>query len=113
MSRGTTNLLLVACTSLLLCACFVFRDTIPAASGTGYDGGRYAAWAKTLGIGSLIDSAAARWQQPPAGAERPLDTYHARRVLPSLAVHYLLTGTGIETSTANVILAFIALNILL
>ena len=113
MSRGTTNLLIVACTLLLLCACFVVRDTIPAASGTGYDGGRYAAWAKTLGIGSLIDSAASRWQPPRPDAERPLDTYYARRVLPSLVVHYLLAGTGIETSTANVILAFIAFNVLL
>jgi hypothetical protein len=113
MSRGTTNLLIVACTSLLLCACFVFRDTIPAASGTGYDGGRYAAWAKTLGIGSVIDSAATRWQPPRADAERPLDTYYARRILPSLAVHYLLTGTGAEPSTANVVRAFAMLNIVL
>ena len=113
MSRGTTNLLIAVCTLLLLCTCLVVRDTIPAASGTGYDGGRYAAWAKTLGIDALIDSASTRWQPQPAGAERPLDTYYARRILPSLTVHYLLVGTGVESSTANVILAFTVLNIAL
>ncbi|HEY3093437.1 MAG TPA: hypothetical protein VGJ52_10085 [Vicinamibacterales bacterium] len=113
MSPGRTNLLIAVCTLLFLCTCFVVRDTIPAASGTGYDGGRYAAWAKTLGIDALIDSAATRWQPSPPGAERPLDTYYARRILPSLVVHYLLAGTGVESSTANVILAFTVLNIAL
>lgn len=107
-----THLAIAVSLGLLLCLCFVLRETIPVASGTGYDGGRYAAWAKTLTIGTLVDSAAARWGTPRSeDMSTALDTYYARRILPSLVVHYVLTGFGIDPSTANVILTFTVLNI--
>ena len=57
MSRGATNLVITVATLLLLCICFLYRDTIPAGNGAGYDGEGYVAWVKTLSIDSLIASA--------------------------------------------------------
>ena len=107
MSRGATNLVITLATLLLLCICFLHRDTIPAGNGAGYDGEGYVAWVKTLSIDSLIASASM------VGTEEPLDRYRAHRILPSLALHYALRGIHVSATTANVILAFAVLNIAL
>jgi hypothetical protein len=107
MPRGATNFVIALATLLLLCICFLYRDTIPAGNGAGYDGEGYVAWVKTLSIGSLIDSASM------VGPAEPLDRYRAHRILPSLALHYALRGIRVSATTANVIVAFAVLNIAL
>ena len=114
--RGSsTNAAIVICTAALLLVCFATRDVIPYASGTGYDGGRYASWAKTMSIGTLVTAAQdhLHGKIPTTHGDEVLDSFYAHRVLPSIAVHYLLIAVRAERSTENVILGFAWLNIVL
>ena len=115
LRTSTTNAAIVISTAAVLLVCFATRDVIPYASGTGYDGGRYASWAKTMSIATLV--AAARdhlhGKIPTTRGDEVLDSFYAHRVLPSIAVYYLLGAVRAERSTDNVILAFAWLNIVL
>ena len=112
---STTNVAILLSTLALLLVCLATRDVIPYASGTGYDGGRYASWAKTMSIGTLVAAARdhLRGKVPTTHGDEVLDTFYAHRILPSMAVYYLLIAVGVERSTENVILGFAWLNIAL
>jgi hypothetical protein len=109
----STNIRIVVVTLLVLGACFLNRELIPAGEGAGYDGVTYASWVEHLTLQSLIDSVSSRGEAqapPPAIA---LDRPYARRILPSLVLHYVLTNAGVPATTANVVKAFALLNLVL
>lgn len=112
MSAERTNVSIAAATLVLFLFCLPFHDLIPAGNGQGYDGSRYANWVRDLSIGSLSDSAADHWRQAPS-SPLELDSYYAHRILPSLTLHYVMGGLGIDTSELNLLRTFTALNIVM
>ena len=114
-STWRPNSAILVATATLLVVCFAARDVIPYASGTGYDGGRYATWAKVLSLGRLVHAAQDRLngKVPTTHGDEVLDSFYAHRILPSIAVYYALGAIHAERSTDNVILGFTWLNIAL
>jgi hypothetical protein len=102
-----TNVLVAAATLLILLCQLPFREIIPRRDGIGYDGIYYAQYTQNLSFGVLLSP----------NHERPesvsLTTYYARRILPSMALHYAMRAFGIDRTFSNIITAFTVLNILL
>jgi hypothetical protein len=102
-----TNAGLAALVLLALVAYWPMSDSIPANGGLGYDGVRYAQWVADLPLHILPDG-----PRPPY-LTSDLDSYAARRFLPSALIHAAMAGLDVDPSPANVVTAFALGNLLL
>ncbi len=105
-----TNLRVTAVAFLLLLSLASVRDLIPVARGAGYDGQAYAQWARILSIPNLKRLLTKESGPKPA---LPIDSYRARRFLPSMVVYYGLGAVGSARRHADAIMGFTVANIFL
>lgn len=108
----STNTGITAATLLLLLLCLSFRDVIPYRKGIGYDGIIYGRWTRVLSLDVVLDGTVTTPRGRIAKVAG-LDTYYARRILPSLCMSYTLTALGVAKTIPNIVNAFTAANILL
>jgi len=98
----------IAAIVLLALSCYrPLSDSIPFRSGLGYDGLHYARWVSTLPIFLFPEG-----PHPPF-VKSKLDSYAARRFLPSVALHGAMRALGVPRTRGNVIAAFAAANLAL
>ena len=107
MSPAATNMGIAAVGLLVLLSYVPFRDVIPAGDGFGYDGVRYATWAKHVPVTLFPEGL-----RPPY-IKSDLNSYDARRFLPSTVIHYAMGAAGVPRTSANVLAAFTAANLIL
>ena len=105
---GGTNVQVSAATLLLLLALLPGRELIPVMSGLGVDGIIYADWTRRLSIEMLLSPT----EERPHSLQRSLNSYHVRRVLVPVSLHYLLGWLDVEANTPSVVRTYTVLNIL-
>ena len=98
----------IAATVLLALSCYwPLSDSIPVVGGLGYDGIRYARWVREVPVSLLPDGPRAPL------VKSQLDSYAARRFLPSVVLHWAMRAFGIPRTEGNVVAAFALANLAL
>jgi hypothetical protein len=90
-----------------LCCYWPLSDAIPVSGGLGYDGIRYARWVRSNPVLLFPEGPRAPF------VKSKLDSYAARRFLPSTALHFVMRAFDVPRTDDNVIAAFAAVNLAL